>query len=90
MSSEDKSRIPSNEEVIEELTKDLKKSAIKTDDEQGDYTSHHSESDSESDPHNIKEETEIRDEDYIDDKIIQERDEKLSKEEIRVCNDSVG
>lgn len=82
MSSDSKSGIPSNEEVIEELTKDLKSSAIKSD-SCGNDVSHDNESDSESDtPAN--EETEVKEEDYIDDKLLKERDENLSEEEKRV------
>lgn len=78
-----KSGIPSNEEVIDELTKDLRSSAIKTDSCDDDDKSHVSGSDSEAEtPSN--EETEIRDEDYIDDKLLKERDEKLSEEEKQV------
>lgn len=82
MSSDGKSGIPSNEEVIEELTKDLKSSAIKSD-SCGDDVSRDNESDSESDTP-ADEETEIKEEDYIDDKLLKERDEKLSEEEKRV------
>lgn len=85
-SSDSKSGIPSNEEVVDELTKNLKSSAIKTD-SCGDSASHVSESDSESDTH-VNEEIEtqeIQDEDYIDDKLLNERDEKLSEDEKRVC-----
>lgn len=78
-----KSGIPSNEEVIDELTKDLKNSAIKTDSCGDDNISHLSGSDLEAEIP-LNEETEIRDEDYIDDKLLKERDEKLSEEEKRV------
>lgn len=85
MSSDGKNEIPSNEQVIEELTKDLKNSAVKTDGQRPDEdrTSRHSESDPESDSR-LGKEDEIKDEDYIDDKLIEERDEKLSDEEKRV------
>lgn len=82
MSSDSKSGIPSNEEIIEELTKDLEDSAIKTD-FSGDDASHHNESDSECDT-NVNEENEIRDEDYIDDKLLKERDDQLPEEKKRV------
>jgi len=82
MSSDSKKGIPSNEELIEELTKNLESSAIKTDFSGGDE-SHHSESDSEVDT-NINEENEIRDEDYIDDALLKERDDKLPEEKKRV------
>jgi len=82
MSSDSKSGIPSNEELIEELTKNLESSAIKTDFPVDDV-SHHSESDSEFDT-NINEENEIRDEDYIYDKLLKERDDKLPEEKKRV------
>jgi hypothetical protein len=84
MSSENgKSGIPSNEEVINELTKDLKNSAIKTDSCGDNDVSHVSELDSEAEIP-LNEENEIRDEDYINDKLLKERDEKLSEEEKRV------
>lgn len=79
MSSSSKSGIPTNEEVIEELTKDLKSSAIKAD--SFDNTPPHSESEPETD---VNEETEVKDEDYIDDILLKERDDKLSEEEKRV------
>jgi len=82
MSSDSKSGIPSNEEIIEELTKDLESSAIKTD-ISGDDVSHHSESDSEFD-NNVNEENEIKDEDYIDDTLLQARDDKLPEDKKRV------
>lgn len=82
MSADSKSGIPSNEEIIEELTKDLESSAIKTD-FSGDDGSHHSESDSEFDT-NVNEENEVRDEDYIDDTLLKERDDKLSEDKKRV------
>ncbi|XP_025201205.1 tetratricopeptide repeat protein 1 [Melanaphis sacchari] len=81
MSSNNKSGIPSNEEIIEELTKDLESSAIKTD-ISGDDASHHSESDSEFDT-NVNEENEVKDEDYIDDTLLQARDDKLPEEKKR-------
>lgn len=83
MSSDSKSGIPSNEELIEELTKNLESSAIKTDFPSDDVVSHHSESDSEFDT-NVNEENEIRDEDYIDDTLLKERDDKLPEEKKRV------
>jgi len=82
MSSDSKNGIPSNEELIEELTKNLESSAIKTDFSRGDE-SHHSESDSEVDT-NVNEENEIRDEDYINDTLLKERDDKLPEEKKRV------
>lgn len=82
MSSSSNSGIPTNEEVIEELTKDLKSSAIKNDSFDNN-TSPHSESEPETDEH-VNEETEIKDEDYIDDSLLKERDDKLSEEEKRV------
>lgn len=78
MSSDSKKGIPSNEELIEELTKNLESSAIKTDFSDGDV-SHHSESDTEVET-NVNEENEIRDEDYIDDTLLKERDDKLPEE----------
>lgn len=84
MSSDSKSGIPSNDEVIEKLTKDLRDSAIKTD-SCDDNASHISESDSETETETqVNEETEIKDEDYIDDALLKERDEKLPEEEKRV------
>lgn len=80
MSSSSKNGIPTNEEVIEELTKDLKDSAIKVDPSTED-TSHHSESEPESD---YLDDDEIKDEDDIDDNLLKERDDKLSEEEKRV------
>ncbi|VVC31541.1 Hypothetical protein CINCED_3A004394 [Cinara cedri] len=82
MSSDRKNEIPSNEEVIEELTKNLKDSAIKTDSFGNDETHSFSESDTEADSHS-KDETEIRDVDYIEDDLLKERDENLSEEEKR-------
>lgn len=83
-SNNGKNGIPSNEEVIDELTKDLRSSTIKTDSCADDDTSHFSgASDSEAETP-LNEETEIRDEDYIDDKLLKERDEKLSEQEKRV------
>lgn len=82
MSSNGKSDIPSNEEIVEELTKDLKNISTKTD-SRNDDTSHCSESESENEPQE-NEETEIKDADYIDDKLLKERDDKLSDEEKRV------
>lgn len=82
MSSDSKNGIPSNEEVIEELTKDLKDSAIKTD-SCYDNPSHVSESDSETETQ-VNDEIEIKDEDYIDDVLLKERDEKLPGKEKRV------
>lgn len=76
--SGDKSGIPSNEKVIEELTKDLRSSAIGSD-SCADNVSRLSESDSENDTC-AGEETETKDEDYIDDKLLEERDEQLSEE----------
>lgn len=77
-SANNKSGIPSNEELVDELTKDLRSSAIKAD------TSHLSESDSESEPRMNEETPETREEDYIDDAQLKERDEHLSEEEKRV------
>lgn len=82
MSSDSKSGVPSNEEVIDELTKDLRDSAIKTD-SYDDSASHISESDSETDAQ-VNKDTEIKDEDYIDDTLLKERDEQLPEEEKRV------
>lgn len=82
MSSDSKKGIPSNEELIEELTKNLESSAIKTDFSDGDV-SHHSESDTGVET-NVNEENEIRDEDYIDDILLKERDDKLPEEKKRV------
>lgn len=82
MSSNGKSDIPSNEEIVEELTKDLRNLSAKTD-SCDDDVSHCSESESENEPQE-NEETEIRDADYIDDKLLKERDDKLSDEEKRV------
>jgi len=85
MSADSKSGIPSNEEIIEELTKDLESSVSKTD-FSGDDGSHHSESDSEFDTkvNEENEENEVRDEDYIDDTLLKERDDKLPEEKKRV------
>lgn len=83
MSSDRKNEIPSNDEVIEELTKNLKDSAIKTDTFGNDSTHHISESDIESD-NQVNEETEVRDADYIEDKLLKDRDDELSEEEKRV------
>lgn len=81
MSSDSKSGIPSNDEVIEELTKDLKDSAIKND-SCDDNACHISGSDSETETETqVNEETEKKDEDYIDNALLKERDEKLSEEE---------
>lgn len=86
MSSDRTNEIPSNDEVIDELTKNMKASAIKTDSFDDDTTRRISESDKESDtPAN--EETEIRDVDYIEDNLLKERDEKLSEEEKRVSDE---
>jgi len=70
-----KSGIPSNEEVVEELTKDLRNSAIE-DDSCADDVSRLDESDSENDTC-ASEKTETKDEDYIDEKLLKERDEQL-------------
>lgn len=83
MSKSSGSGIPSNEEVIDELTKDLKSSAIRDDTCDDDGTSHQSESEPETDAHD-NEEIEIREKDYIDDNLLKERDDKLSEEEKRV------
>jgi len=77
-----RSGIPSNEEVIEELTKDLKSSAIKSDSCNDDDVSRLSESGSDDDTR-IDEAAETKDEDYIDDSVLKERDEQLSDEKKR-------
>lgn len=82
MSSDSKSGIPSNEKIIEELTKDLESSAIKTDNS-GDDASHHNDSDLESEA-NLNEENEVKDEDYIDETILKARDDNLPEETLRV------
>lgn len=82
------SGIPSNEDVVEELTKDLRSSAIRTD-SCSDDASYHGESDLESDTANADQATEIRAEDYIDDEQLKERDEKLTEEEKRVGVDNI-
>lgn len=85
MSSDgDRNGIPSNEEIIEELTKDLKSSAIKNDSCDDDNVSRRiGESDSDDDTR-IDEAAETKDEDYIDDNLLKERDEQLSDEKKRV------
>lgn len=84
MSSADgKSGIPSNEELVNELTKDLKNSAIKPS-PCSDDSFRVSESDSEPETRENEEIAQTRDEDYIDDDLLKERDEHLSEEEKRV------
>jgi len=82
MSSDSKSGIPSNEKIIEELTKDLESSAIKTENSVDD-ASHHDDSDLESEA-NVNEEDEVKDEDYIDETILKARDDNLPEETLRV------
>lgn len=77
MSSTGKSEVPSNQEVVDELTKDLKSSTIETEGSAG-------ESEPENETGDREEEPEMRDADYIDDEWLKERDDKLSDEEIRV------
>jgi len=72
-----KSGIPSNEEVVDELTKDLRKSAIGSD-SCADDVSRLGESDSENDTR-ADEETETKEEDYIDERLLKERDEHLKE-----------
>lgn len=83
MSSDSKSGIPSNEKIIEELTKDLESSAIKTDNNSVDDASHHNDSDLESEA-NVNEEDEVKDEDYIDETVLKARDDNLPEETLRV------
>lgn len=85
MSSENKNHIPSNEEVIEELTKDLKESAIKLDENQISQDETESLDEFSSSEAN----TEIRDFDFIDDELIKKRDETLNDDEKRVCIDYI-
>ncbi|CAH1722817.1 tetratricopeptide repeat protein 1 [Aphis gossypii] len=82
MSSDSKSGIPSNEKIIEELTKDLESSAIKTDNNSVDDASHHNDSDLESEA-NVNEEDEVKDEDYIDETVLKARDDNLPEETLR-------
>lgn len=85
MSSDRRNEIPSNDEVIDELTKNMKASAIKTDSFSDDAPRRISASDTDSDtPSNEETREEIRDVDYIVDNLLKERDEKLSEEEKRV------
>jgi len=78
MSSAGKSEIPSNEEVVDELTKDLQSSAIEPEGSAGE-----SEPETET-REREEEERETRDADYVDDEWLKERDDKLSDEEKRV------
>jgi len=80
-------RIPSNEEIVDELTKDLKRSAIKSDSD-GDVSSTRlgqcdSGTDDDDDDGTDKV-TETKDEDHIDDRLLKERDEQLTDDEKRV------
>lgn len=88
-------RIPTNEEVVDELTKDLKSSAIRSDDREPSVAgSCDGDGDdreqprrlSESDPETAQDDepAEIRDADYVDDLLLKERDENATEEEKRV------
>ncbi|XP_050435812.1 tetratricopeptide repeat protein 1 [Adelges cooleyi] len=86
MSSENINSIPSNEELINELTRDLRDSAIKLEDDQlshGDNGSLGNHSDTESVEAQVGTDPEVRDVDFIDDELLKTKYAELNDEEKR-------